>query len=72
MYLAFKSSWDCEALPTPALALPEDESGGEGNLDAPVSSAGGALAAVLAEYRGEAREDCCRLGGWFRGVELLE
>lgn len=76
MYLAFRSSSDCEALVAPALALPDDESGGEGNLDAAeVSSAGGALAAVeLAENLGEAREDCCRLaaGGWFRGVELLE
>lgn len=64
MYLAFRSSSDCEALPAPALALPDDESGGEGNLDAALSSAGGALvAAELAENLGDALEDCCRLAG---------
>lgn len=74
MYLDFRSSSDCEVLPVHALALPDDESGGEGNLDAAVSSAGGALAvAELAGNLGEVLEDCCRLaGGWFRGVELLE
>lgn len=76
MYLAFRSSSDCVALAAPALALPDDESGGEGNRDAAaaVSSAGGAFAVVeAAENLGDASEDCCRPAeGWFRGVELLE
>ena len=39
-------------------ALPDDESGGEGNLDAPASSAGGAMAVAELEGNiGEARED---------------
>lgn len=64
MYLAFRSSSDCEALPAQALALPDDESGGEGNLEAAASSAGGALAAAeLAENLGDVLEDCCRLAG---------
>jgi hypothetical protein len=66
MYLAFRSSSDCEALAAPTLTLPDDESGGEGNLDAPLS------AVEVAQNLGEAFEDCCRLTVGFRGVELLE
>jgi hypothetical protein len=57
VYLAVRSSSDCEALAAPALALPDDESGGEGNLDAALS------VAEVAENLGEAREDCWRPAG---------